>query len=186
MARGRSRYQRGRVIATEAGGWEIHYNVYLTDPATGKPKRHHRSRVVGYKPKMHRADAEGILAAELAAINGGPVTRAADGTITFGNWMRNFYAPMRGANWREATRRTNLDYLTSHVYPTLEHVTLKDISKFQVQMLLNRLAAEQYSYTVVYHVRDLIKAALAEARGPGGPRAKCRSQDRHSRDRGVR
>jgi hypothetical protein len=163
MARGRARYQRGRVVATEAGGWEIHYNVYLTDPTTGKAKRHHRSRVVGYRPKMHRADAEKILAAELAAVNGGPVTRAADGTITFGDWMRNFYVPMRGANWRDATRRTNLDYLTSHVYPTLEHVPLKDISKFQVQMLLNRLAAEEYSYTVVYHVRDLIKAGLAEA-----------------------
>ncbi len=163
MARGRARYQRGRVVATKGGGWEIHYNVYLTDPTTGKPKRHHRSRVVGYKPKMHRADAEKILASELAAINGGPVTRAADGTITFGNWMRNFYIPMRGANWRDATRRTNLDYLSSHVYPTLEHGTLKDITKFQVQMLLNRLAAEEYSYTVVYHVRDLIKAALAEA-----------------------
>ena len=163
MARGRARYQRGRVVATKGGGWEIHYNVYLTDPTTGKPKRHHRSRVVGYKPKMHRADAEKILAAELAGINGGPVTRAADGTITFGNWMRNFYIPMRGANWRDATRRTNLDYLTSHVYPTLEHVALKDVTEFQVQMLLNRLAAEEYSYTVVYHVRDLIKAALAEA-----------------------
>src|SRR5215467_10363927 len=48
MARGRSRYQKGRVVSTEAGGWEIHYNVYVTDPATGKPKRRHRSRVVGY------------------------------------------------------------------------------------------------------------------------------------------
>ena len=53
--------------------------------------------------------------------------------------------------------------VTSHVYPTREHVAPKDITKFQVQMLLNRLAAEEYSYTVVYHVRDLIKAALAEA-----------------------
>jgi len=77
--------------------------------------------------------------------------------------MRNFYIPMRGANWRAATRRTNLDYLNSHVYPTLDHVALKDVTKFQVQMLLNRLAAEEYSYTVVYHLRDLIKAALAEA-----------------------
>ena len=82
---------------------------------------------------MHRADAEKILAAELAAINGGPITRIADGTITFGNWMRNFYVPMRGANWRDATRRTNLDYLTSHVYPTLEHVPLKDITKGMLQ-----------------------------------------------------
>ena len=76
--------------------------------------------------------------------------------------MRNFYIPMRGANWRDATRRSNEDYLQSHIYPLLEYVALKDITKFQVQMLLNRLATEGYSYTV-YHVRDLIKAALAEA-----------------------
>ena len=100
------------MVATEGGGWEIHYSVYLTDPATGKPKRHHCSRVVGYKPKMHRADAEKILGAELAAINGGPVTRATDGTITFGNWMRNFYIPMRGAKWRDATRRTIYTQIT--------------------------------------------------------------------------
>jgi hypothetical protein len=37
MARGRARHQRGGVVATEGGGWEIHYNVYLTDPTTGKP-----------------------------------------------------------------------------------------------------------------------------------------------------
>src|SRR5215467_12196235 len=136
MARGRSRFQKGKVIATEAGGWEIHYNIYLTDHATGKPKRHHRSRVVGYAPKMRKAEAENILAAELAAINGGPITRPADSTIAFGEWMKNFYIPMRGANWREATRRTNNDYLQTHIYPRLEHVALKDISKFQVQMLL--------------------------------------------------
>ena len=163
MARGRSRYQRGRVVSTEAGGWEIHYNIYLTDPKTGKPKRRHRSRVVGYKPKMRRSEAEGILAAELAAINGGPITRPADGTITFGDWMRNFYIPMRGANWRDATRRSNGIYLKNQIYPRLEHIALKDITKFQVQMLLNQLAAEGYSFTVVYHVRDIVKAALNEA-----------------------
>jgi hypothetical protein len=106
---------------------------------------------VRYKPKMPRAHAEKILAAELAAINGGSVARAGDGTMTLAIWMRNFYIPMRGADWRAATRRTNLDYLYRHVYPTLDHVAL------------NRLAAEESSYTVVYHLRDLIKAALAEA-----------------------
>jgi hypothetical protein len=45
--------------------------------------------------------------------------------------MRNFYIPMRGANWREATRRTNDGYLKKQIYPRLEHVALNDISKFQ-------------------------------------------------------
>jgi hypothetical protein len=121
MARGRSRYQKGRVVSTEAGAWEIHYNVYLTDPKTGKPRRHHRSRVVGYPPKMRKAEAESILAAELAAVNGGSVTRVADGTITFGEWMRNFYIPMRGANWREATRRSN-DWLPEKANLSLSRV----------------------------------------------------------------
>src|SRR5260370_27963819 len=98
MAQGRSGYQRGRVVSTTTGGWEIHYNVYLTDPATGKPKRHHRSRVVGYAPKMRKADATTILAAELAAVNGGPLARGAEGTLSFCECMRNFYIPMRGTN----------------------------------------------------------------------------------------
>ena len=53
---------------------------------------------------MRKAEAETILAAELAAVNGGPLARVADGTLSFGEWMRNFYIPMRGANWRPATR----------------------------------------------------------------------------------
>jgi hypothetical protein len=164
------------VILTPAGGWEIHYHVYLSDSATGKQQRHHRSRVVGYRPKLRRSDAEKILEAELAAINAGPTTRTADGSISFGEWMKDYYIPMRVGvwkgegkdnrwvgSWRPATRRTNVAYLEKHVYPVVEHVALKDISKLQVQSLLNRLAGEGYSYTVVYHVRDLIKAALAEA-----------------------
>ena len=43
------------MVATKGGGWERPYNIYLTDPTSGKPKRHHRSRVVGYEPKMHRS-----------------------------------------------------------------------------------------------------------------------------------
>jgi hypothetical protein len=122
MAQGRSRYQRGRVVSTTTGSWEIHYNVYLTDPVTGKPKRHHRSRVVGHA--LHS---------------------------------------LRGANWRPATRRSNDGYLKKQIYPRLEQVALRDISKFQLQMLFNQLATAGYSYNVVYHVRDIIKAALAEA-----------------------
>src|SRR5260370_16396297 len=149
MAQGRSRHQRGRVVSTTTGGWEIHYNVYLTDPATGKPKRHDRSRVVGHAPKMRKAEAETILAAELAAVNGGPLARVADGTLSFGEWMRNFYIPMRGANWRPATRRSNDGYLKKQIYPRIEHVALKDITKFPVQILPTQLPPPRCSYNLV-------------------------------------
>ncbi len=87
----------------------------------------------------------------------------ADGTITFGEWMRNFYIPMRGANWREATRRSNGGYLKKQIYLVSSTWRSKRSATFQVQMLLNQLAADGYSYNVVYHVRDIIKAALAES-----------------------
>ena len=160
MARGRARYQRGWVVATRGGGWELHYNIYLTDPTAGKPKR---------------------TAAALWA-----TSRRCTGATPRRSWPRNWLpsmavqSPERQTELSHleigcgistspcaaatgGTRRTNLDYLNSHVYPALEQVALKDVTKFQVQMLLNRLAAEEYSYTVVYHVRDLIKAGLAEA-----------------------
>jgi hypothetical protein len=59
-------------------------------------------------------------------------TRLADSTISFGDWMRNFYIPMRGAKWRPATRRSNECYLKMQIYPRLEHVSLRDITKFQL------------------------------------------------------
>jgi len=163
MARGRTRNQKGTITLTTNGSWEISYYVYLTDPVAQKPKRHHRSRVVGHKSSMRKIDAEQILRQELELANAGPRSRPADDTITFGEWMRNVYVPMRAANWRAATRRTNEDYLKCHICPAFEHVQLKDISKFNVQMLFNRMAKDGYSYTVAHHVRDLIKAGLAEA-----------------------
>ena len=76
--------------------------------------------------------------------------------------MRSIFAPAL-INWRKPTARSNQQYLDYHIYPALEHERLQDITKFKIQMLLNKLAARGYSYTVVYHVRDLIKAALSEA-----------------------
>jgi len=163
MARGRARNQQGRVTLTSRGSWQISYYVYLTDAATNKPKRHHRARIVGRKPSMRKVDAEEILRQELRIIGSSPTSRPADGTMTFGEWMRTVYIPMRGANWRDATVRSNHDYLDRYIYPVFGCVALNDITKSSVQMLLNKMANEGYSYWVVYHVRDLIKAGLAEA-----------------------
>ena len=69
---------------------------------------------------------------------------------------------MRGTNWRDVTRFSDETYLKNYIYPEFEHVRLKDITNM-VQMFINRMAENGYAYTVVYHVRDLIKAALAEA-----------------------
>jgi hypothetical protein len=145
MARGRARYQRGRVVATEGGGSEIHYNVYLTDPTTDKPKRHHCSRIVGYKPKMHRADAEKILGVSTAVPS--PERRTGPSHLAIGCGISTFQcATPTGGTRRVAPTSTPQQPRLSD--PRTGRA--QDVTKFQVQMLLNRLAAEEYSYTVVY------------------------------------
>jgi hypothetical protein len=183
MARGRARNQKGRVTLT--GSWQIGYYVYLTDPVTKRPKRHHRARIVGRKPAMRKADAEEILRQELGIVSSSPSSRLADGTITFGEWMRNVYIPMRGANWRDATARSNHDYLDRYIYPVFGHVALNDITKFSVQMLLNKMAKDGYSYWVVYHTRpDQGRPGRGGRSGRAGK--KCCSQNRSSGDRRAR
>jgi hypothetical protein len=74
--------------------------------------------------------------------------------------MRNFYIPMRGANWRDATRRTNLGCLTSHVSNTSPS---KTSLSFRCRCYSTGWLRKNTRTPFVYHVRDLIKAALAEA-----------------------
>jgi hypothetical protein len=97
-------------------------------------------------------------------VNGGPLARVADGTLSFGEWMRNFYIPMRGANWRPATRRSNgwlpekTDLSPARIRGAQRHHQVPGADAVQPE-----LATAGYSYNVVYHVRDIIKAALGEA-----------------------
>lgn len=103
MARGRARNQKGTLILTPTGSWKICYYVYLTDPIMKQEKRHHRTRVIGHKSSIRNVDEEQILRQELD-LAAKPSSRPADHTITFGEWMRTVYIPLRGANWRPATQ----------------------------------------------------------------------------------
>jgi hypothetical protein len=67
---------------------------------------------------------------------------------------------MRGANWRDATRRTNLGCLTSHVSNTSPS---KTSLSFRCRCYSTGWLRKNTRTPFVYHVRDLIKAALAEA-----------------------
>ena len=184
MARGRARYQRGRVVATKGGGWEIHYNVYLTDPTTGKPKRHHRSRVVGYKPKMHRADAEKILASELAAINGGPVTERQTEpshlAIGCGISTSPCAAPTGGTRRDAPTSTTQQSCLSN---PRTRHT-----QRHHQVSGANATQPAGCGRILVHGCLPCTRSdqsGLGGGRGSGSPGAKCRAQDRHSRDRRI-
>jgi integrase len=157
--RGRPREQRGWVEQTTAGTWKGHWYSY--DEAG---KRHHHSQILGRVRDLKKFEAKQELERVIVGDSASqPAPRAADASLTFKQFMQNIYIPMRGANWRPATKRSNEHYLDKHVYPVFGEKPLASITKFDVQMHLNKLAGEQYSYTVVYHVRDLIKAALEEA-----------------------
>ena len=71
-----------------------------------------------------------------------------DGGVTFEWFTRERFIPMREGNWRPATKRGNLHDINRYILPGLGAMPLKDLDKFHVASLLNRLA-KKYSEPVV-------------------------------------
>jgi integrase len=70
---------------------------------------------------------------------------------------------MRFPQWAPSTRETNLGNLNHYILPKLGSTPLSELEKFDCQVLLNALAEEGFSFTVVDHCRTMLKAVLEEA-----------------------
>ena len=157
----RSRHQNGWV--EERGGsvkrWYGHYYVYEKDEQ-GNESRRHRGAYLGDKAKMRKWEATDKLR--------GIITAAAKfqprpDFLTLEWFTRERFLPMRQAKWAPSTRETNLYHLDRHILPALGSTPLRDLEKFHCQMFLNKLAAQNFSFTVVDHCRTMLKAILEEA-----------------------
>ena len=157
-----SRFHGTRTCAVSKRPGGRHQRRRLGDPLQRLPNRSHNRSTKATSPQPRRGlqaeDAPGRRREDPGRGTGGHQRRSShpSGRRNHHIWQLDaeFLHPHARCQLagRNATHKPRLPH--SHVYPALEHVALKDVTKFQVQMLLNRLAAEEYSYTVVYHVRD--------------------------------
>ena len=157
----RSRHQEGWV--EERGNrvkrWYGHYFIYTRDEA-GNEKRRHVGVSLGEKSKQRKWEAEQELRKIIASATGSQPRK--DGGVTVEWFTCERFIPLREGNWRPATKRGNLDDINRYLLPALGAMPLKDVDKFHVASLLNRLA-KKYSEPVVARARVMLHAIFEEA-----------------------
>jgi len=152
----RSRHQEGWVEerGTRLRRWYGHYYIYTRDEA-GKETRRHVGVSLGDKSKLRKWEAEQELRKIIANATGSQPRK--DGGVTVEWFTRERFVPLREGNWRPATKRGNLHDIKQYLLPALGTMALKDVDKFHVASLLNRLA-KKYSEPVVARARVTLHA----------------------------
>ena len=160
--RRRERNQAGWVVATPGGKWQAHWMEYPLDPATGKTRLKHRSKIVGEVGKMTQAKAEKDLRRIVEPLNEKTGAQP-DARMTFGAFYDNHFRPLKEGKWGPATRYNNQTDMRNYIRPALGHVALEDIDYPMLQMLINRMADDGYCVDVVKRCKVRVSSVLKEA-----------------------
>lgn len=139
--------------------WYGHYYIYVLG-ANGKEKRKHAGTTLGDKATMRKFEAETKLR-KICAVATAGLPRADHQTLRW--FVTERFLPMKTGRWEPSTRETNAGFLKNQILPALGDEPLGTLDKFKCQVFLNRLAEDDYSFTVVDHCRTMLKAIFAEA-----------------------
>ena len=153
----RRRYQKGCLQLRKQGGvW-----VWLGMWRDGK---RHRTKTLGQKSEMTKAEAQTVLDGILAPLNAKREPQT--GKIPFGVFVRDVYYPFCRRKWKRSTRTTTEDRINLHLTKQLEDFALRDIGRVMLQDLLDRKATEGAAFSVVGHLRwdlrQIFRVAVAE------------------------
>ncbi len=162
VKRGRERGQNGtlQIIGKTRKRWRGHYWVYDTQP-DGSEIRRHKAVVLGLKSEMTRQEARDVL--RQVIIRQVEVKKPeAVNLLTFGQFWRERFLPMYEQTWKLSSRATQIDNIERYCVKLVEHRPLNEIQKFELQMILNRLA-QKYSESVVDKFMIWSRAILEEA-----------------------
>jgi integrase len=151
----RERHQKGWIVLSgrTEKKWIGHWMPWRADGT-----RTHARVVLGLKSKLTKWEAEDKLRAHIAEQEKRPVTPEGDPTFEW-FWTRRF-VPTR--TWCPKTEAVITTIFDRHVLPVIGARLLRRVEKFEVDMLVKKIA-ESWSASMVQKVRIYIKAALEEA-----------------------
>ncbi len=139
--------------------WKGHYFEYETMP-NGTEVRHHRKVDLGPVTDSTKKAAKDKLRGEIAkALN---IVLPPEPDMTLRRFWEERYRPLREPTWKASSRDRAIFNLDRYVVTPFENVPLVKLTKFDIQMHLNRIAGE-FSFSVVQKFRTHIKAILEEA-----------------------
>ena len=159
----KDRHQNGW-LTVENGKYYGHYNLYVTDPVTGREIRKQPMFVIGQVSKMRKWEAENVLRKTVAEKVGPLQQQRMDPATTFGWFVENRYVPMKSGKWRKATKQGTGYELRHYLGAAFWIRPLGSISEYELQIFLNKLATDGFSDSIVRHCYTLLKSVFKMAR----------------------
>ena len=158
---GRERGQNGwlEITGKTRKRWRGHFHIYEMQP-DGKERRKHKTTILGLRSNMTRKEAADALRQTIAARSELKIERQPE--MTFGQFWRERFLPMRQQQWKVSSRQTQIDNIERYCVGLLEAKPLSKIDRFGLQMQANRLA-EKFSGSVVNKFVTWSRAILEEA-----------------------
>ena len=164
----RKRYQKGSLQLRKKGGVWVWLGMW-------REGEHRRTKTLGQKSKMTKAEARTVLDGILAPLNAKQEPQA--GTIHFGSFVRDMFYPFCRRKWKRSTRMTTEARINLYLSPELEDSELRTVGRTALHDLLDRKAASGLSFSVVAHLRCGIfvtfSAWLLQTDLSTGARLKC-------------
>jgi integrase len=153
----RKRFQRGCLRPRKRNGKNYWYALWREE---GKPK----SKELGLCSKMSPVEAEAKLIEILQPVNAG-AERANRIDFTFAGFVEAVYLPVCYRKWKASTAMTEVDRLQFHLVRSLGSKTMQEITREEMQSLLD-LKAHDAGRSVVDHLRfrlrSIFELALSE------------------------
>ncbi len=154
----RKRFQKGSVRPRKHG----RHKVWVGQWWEGDCRR---SKVLGDCSEMSKGQAEAIMASILEPLNEGAGKKTAR-TYTFHQYLEEVFLPICRRKWKESTRMTSEPLITYHLLPALGHRLLAEVTRDEMQALLDK-KAKTLSVSVVAHLRWHLSAIFRTALGDG-------------------
>ena len=154
----RKRFQRGCLKTRKRNGKNYWYAQWREE---GKPK----SKEIGLCSKMDRVKAEGILTEILKPINEGAESPERI-TWTFAKFCEVVYLPVCHRKWKASTDMVEANRLEVHLVRPLGEKLMQDITRSELQALLDE-KARSCGRSMVDHLRFRLRSVFALAMSEG-------------------
>jgi integrase len=162
----RKRYQKGSVRPRKHGRQKVWVAQWWEQ---GQRK----SKVLGRCADMPKSEAEARLGVILKPLNEG-AGQSQKPIYTFRVYLEEIFLPVVRRKWKESTRLTTEPRMTYHLLPALGECLLQQITREQMQVLLDQKALN-VSRSTVDHLRwdlnSIFKMAVSDGFVPFNPAA---------------
>jgi hypothetical protein len=164
----RKRYQKGSVRPRKHGRQKVWVAQWWE-------QGQNKSKVLGRCTNMPKSEAEARLAVILKPFNEA-AGQSQKPICTFRVYLEEVFLPVVRRKWKESTRVTTEPRMTYHLLPALGDQLLQQITRDQMQSLLDQKALAA-SRSIVDHLRwdlnSVFKMALSDGVVPFNPAAGC-------------